>query len=71
MDNDRLNDLIGKIKGTEPNSPEKVNDFINQNLSPSQAATFNKILQDPQLISRLLSSDQAKQLFNKLQNKEE
>ena len=71
MDNDRLNDLLAKIKGKEADTPEAVNDFINKNLTESQAATVNKFLQNPQMISRLLSSEQAKQLFEKLTDKEE
>ena len=71
MDNDRLNDLLAKIKGKEEDTPEAVNDFINKNLTPSQAATVNKFLHNPQMISRLLSSEQAKQLLEKLTDKEE
>lgn len=71
MDNSTLNELMKKIKNKESSSPQEVDDFINKNLTPSQAATVNKILQDPQMISRLLSSEQAKQLLGRLADKEE
>lgn len=71
MDNERLNELISKIKGNEAATPENVNDFINKNLTANQAAVVNKVLQDPELISRLLSSEQAKQLLNRLTDKGE
>ena len=71
MDNGTLNELMKKIKNKEFSSPHAVDDLINKNLTPSQAATVNKILQDPQMISRLLSSEQAKQLLGRLADKEE
>lgn len=71
MDKDKLNELMAKINAKEADTPEAVNDFINKNLTPSQAATVNKFLQNPQMISRLLSSEQAKQLLEKLTDKEE
>lgn len=65
MDNASLNELISKIKSNEEDTPDAVNDFINRNLSQSQAHTVNRILSDPQLISQLLSSEQAQKLLKK------
>ena len=66
MDSNQINELLRKIK-SEPNpSQESVDDFINKNLSPSQASRLNGILSDPALVKSLLSSDKAKELLSKL-----
>lgn len=70
MDSERLNELISKIKGNEAAAPECINDFINNNLTEEQVSAVNRFLQDPQLINRLLASDQAKQLLSRLTDKE-
>ncbi len=66
MDNRTLNELISKIQDNKPDDPKAVDDFINRNLTPSQAQTVNKVLSDPELIEKLLSSQQARNLLNKL-----
>lgn len=71
MKNDKLNEIIEKAHSADTNSPEFVNDFINRTLTPEQVERFGKLLNDPQLINRLMSSDQAKQLMNRFKDKEE
>ncbi len=70
MKNDKFNEFIEKAQSECGDSPDAVNDFINRTLTPEQVARFGKLLNDPQLISRLMSSEQAKQLMEKFQNKE-
>ena len=43
----------------------KLNDFINQNLSPQASSQLKKVLNDKQATERLLSTPQAKELMKK------
>lgn len=62
-----LNDIINKLKqgSNTPASEGDVNDFINKNLSESQADTVRGILSDEEKTKALLNSDAAKELFQK------
>lgn len=70
MENNQINELMNKIKKGESDDSQAVNDFINNNLSPSQAKTVNSLLQNPELIKQLLESEQARKLLDRLKNKE-
>lgn len=70
MENNQINELMNKIKKGESDDSQSVNDFINNNLSPSQAKTVNSLLQNPELIKQLLESEQARKLLDRLKNKE-
>lgn len=70
MENNQINELMNKIKKGESDDSQTVNDFINNNLSPSQAKTVNSLLQNPELIKQLLESEQARKLLDRLKNKE-
>lgn len=69
MDKEILNELLKKIGTGEEGTPEAVEDFINRSLSPSQARTVNRILSDPETVNRLMSSEQARRLMEKLSEK--
>ena len=60
-----LNDLLDKARKSDTASPDEVNDFINQNLSDSQAQAVKNLLSDQEKTRQLLNSDAAKSLFNK------
>lgn len=68
MDNNQINELMNKITKGKPDDQKSVNDFINNNLSPSQAKTVNSLLQNPELIKQLLESEQARKLLDRLKN---
>ncbi len=70
MENNQINELMNKIKKGESDDSQSVNDFIHNNLSPSQAKTVNSLLQNPELIKQLLESEQARKLLDRLKNKE-
>lgn len=71
MDNGILNELMKKIGTGEQGTPEAVEDFINKNLTPSQAHTVNRILSDPETVNRLMQSEQARKLMQRLSEKGE
>lgn len=60
-----LNELLSKARKSDSASPDEVNDFINQNLSDSQAQAVKNLLSDEEKTRALLNSDAAKSLFNK------
>ena len=60
-----LNDILDKARKSDTASPDEVNDFINQNLSDSQAQAVKNLLSDQEKTRQLLNSDAAKSLFNK------
>ena len=48
----------------------KTQDFIDKNLSAEASEKMKAILKDKDAMSKMLSTPQAKELFNKLMNKE-
>lgn len=65
MNDERINELMKNISSDKAPSKDAVNDFIGRNLTESQAAAVQNVLKNPQLIKDLLSSPQAKQLFER------
>lgn len=59
-----LNELIKKASNGQTDEAS-VNDFINKNLSDSQARAVKELLSDEERTKQLLNSDAAKQLFKK------
>lgn len=66
-DNLDVNELYKKIKkGNDmPSTQTDVNNFINENLSESQAKAVKELLQDEEKTKAILNSDAAKALFQK------
>ena len=63
-----LNELIKKAplsEKTESVSKEQVDDFINNNLSESQAKAVKDLFSDPEKTKAVLNSDAAKMIFKK------
>lgn len=59
-----VNELIKKASDGKADE-ESVNDFINNNLSDSQAKAVKDLLKDEEKTKQLLNSDAAKALFKK------
>lgn len=59
-----VNELIKKASEGKADE-ESVNDFINKNLSESQAKAVKALLNDEEKTKQLLDSDAAKMLFKK------
>lgn len=66
-DNLDVNELYKKIKNGNdmPSTQTDVNNFINENLSESQAKAVKELLQDEEKTKAILNSDAAKALFQK------
>lgn len=71
MNDDRINELMKNIKSNPSPSSDSVNDFIQKNLTKSQADAVQNVLKNPQLIKDILATPQAKQLFERLGGKRE
>ena len=63
---DNIDEIINKVKNNSSAENKKMVEGIINNLSESQSRTVQNILSDKELIKKLLSSDQAKNLINKL-----
>ena len=70
MDKNQYNELLNNIKNGNEASPGAVEDFINRNLSPSQATALTNALKNPDLIKQLLQSKEAKSLMEKFGKKD-
>lgn len=58
-------ELVNKARGNDTATQQDVNDFINKNLTDSQAQAVKDLLSDEEKTRALLNSDAAKSLFNK------
>lgn len=47
----------------------KTEDFINKQLSPEASKKLKEVMQDKQTMEKILSSNEAKELLNKLLNR--
>lgn len=63
---DNIDDIIGKIITNDSNENKKLAENLMSSLSESQSQTLQKLLSDKSLMQKLLSSDQAKNIMNKL-----
>ena len=70
MDKNQYNELLNNIKSGQEAGPNAIEDFINRNLSASQAAAVNNVLKNPDLINQLLQSKEARSLLEKFGKKE-
>ncbi len=62
-----LNEIIKKVKSEGDKNPtaEEINNFVDNNLSESQAQAVKNLLSDEEKTKQLLNSDAAKALFRK------
>ena len=63
---DNIDEIINKVKSNSSAENKKIVEGLINNLSESQSHTVQNILSDKELIKKLLSSEQAKNLINKL-----
>lgn len=70
MDKNQYNELLNNIISGSEADPNALEDFMNRNLSVSQAAAVNNVLKNPNLINQLLQSKEAKSLLEKFGKKE-
>ena len=63
---DNIDDIIGKIKNNSNDENKKLAENLMNSLSESQSQTLQKLLSDKESLRKLLSSDQAKNIMNKL-----
>lgn len=63
---DNIDEIINKVKNNSSEENKKMVEGIINNLSESQSRTVQNVLSDKELIKKLLSSEQAKNLINKL-----
>lgn len=63
---DNIDDIIGKIKNNNSNENKKLAETLMNSLSESQSQTLQKFLSDKELVKKLLSSEQAKNIMDKL-----
>lgn len=63
---DNIDDIIGKIKNNNSDENKKLAEKLIGGLSESQSETLQKLLSDKELMKKMLASDQAKNLMNKL-----
>lgn len=63
---DNIDDIISKIKNNSGNENKKLAENLINGLSENQSQTLQKILSDKELMKKVLLSDQAKNLMNKL-----
>lgn len=63
---DNIDDIIGKIKNNSNEENRKLAEELKSGLSASQSETLQKLLSNKALVKKLLESDQAKNLMNKL-----
>ena len=63
---DNIDDIICKIKNNSNDENKKFAENLMKSLSDSQTQTLQKLLSDKESLRKLLSSDQAKNIMNKL-----
>ena len=63
---DNIDDIIGKIKNNSNDENKKLAENLMKSLSDSQTQTLQKLLSDKESLRKMLSSDQAKNIMNKL-----
>ena len=63
---DNIDEIINNVRNNSDSENKKLAEDIMKNLSESQSRTLQRVLADKALMNKLLSSDQAKKLMNKL-----
>lgn len=63
---DNIDDLIGKIKSNTPQENKALAQDLQKNLTQSQTEVLGKLMANKELVQKLLSSDEAKNIMNKI-----
>lgn len=63
---DNLDDIINKIRSNSKEENKKLAEEMKKNLSDEQTQSLNKLISNKDLMKKLLSSDEAKNIMKKL-----
>lgn len=68
---ENINSLLQKFTGSKKTDPEAIEKTIKDSLTPEQQSKIRGILSDPERLKKILSSPQAKMIFNMIKDKKE
>ncbi len=63
---ENLDDLVNRIRSNSKEENKKLAEEMRNNLSDEQAQSLNKLISNKELMRKLLSSEEAKNIINKL-----
>ena len=68
---ENINSLFRQFTADKKSDPETIEKTIRDSLTPEQQSKISGILSDPERLRKILSSPQAKMIFNMIKDKKE
>lgn len=68
---ENINSLLQKFTDSKKTDPEAIEKTIKDSLTPEQQSKISSVLSDPERLRKILSSPQAKIIFNMIKDKKE
>lgn len=68
---ENINSLLRQFTADKKSDPETIEKTIKDSLTPEQQSKIRGILSDPERLKKILSSPQAKMIFNMIKDKKE
>ena len=68
---ENINSLLRQFTADKKSDPETIEKTIRDSLTPEQQSKISGILSDPDRLKKILSSPQAKMIFNMIKDKKE
>lgn len=68
---ENINSLLRQFTADKKSDPETIEKTIRDSLTPEQQSKISGILSDPERLRKILSSPQAKMIFNMIKDKKE
>ncbi len=68
---ENINSLLRQFTADKKSDPETIEKTIRDSLTPEQQSKISGILSDPERLKKILSSPQAKMIFNMIKDKKE
>lgn len=68
---ENINSLLRQFTADKKSDPETIEKTIKDSLTPEQQSKITGILSDPERLKKILSSPQAKMIFNMIKDKKE
>lgn len=68
---ENINSLLRQFTADKKSDPETIEKTIRDSLTPEQQSKISGILSDPERLKKILSSPQAKIIFNMIKDKKE
>lgn len=68
---ENINSLLRQFTADKKSDPETIEKTIKDSLTPEQQSKISGILSDPERLKKILSSPQAKMIFNMIKDKKE